>query len=334
MARGRIPWLLLDAFMPTFQFAAVITAAELGFFDVLRHKPLTLTELAERTNSSQTGMEVLVQVLAALGYVEEEAGDRVRLTPIAQTTVPLEQMRTMAPFFREQLRIVLDAPRAVRDAPAGGLVNPERIQDGEVGRGFQAAMRWLASANVADVAESVELPGTARRLLDVGGSHGLYTVALCRKYPQLHGTVFDWPIGIEAARETVQQHPDVASRIDFVEGDFERDEQLPSGYDVCFLGNIVHGLSPSDNQRLFQKLALASNGGSTVVILDQLAEPTGSAFARSVAALIGFNLFLVAGGRAYRFEQLRQWLADAGFSDATRTPLRRTPGLSLVTAHK
>lgn len=331
IGRGVVPWPLLDAFIPTFQSAAVISAAELGAFEALRD-PLTLDELATRIGASRVGTESLLNVLIGLGYAEQH-DDRFSLTAVARRTVPVNEMRIVAPFLREQLRATLDATRAIREAPPRGVANQELIQGGEIGLGFQTAMRWIASGNVSEVVQHVTLPATATRLLDVGGSHGLYTAALCRKYPRLRGTVLDWPIGIEAARRTMREQPDVADRIDFVAADFERDE-LPSGYDVAFLGNIVHGLSPEDNQTLFRKLARSTTSSGTVVILDQLAGSAGSAFSKSVASLIGFNLFLVTGGRAYRFEQLRQWLTDAGFPIVSATNLRRAPGLWVVTAQK
>lgn len=331
IGRGIIPWPLLDAFLPTFQCAAVIAASELGVFEALQ-EPISLDELTTRIDASRVGTESLLNVLVGLGYVQRDDG-RFHLTPAARRTVPVDEMRIVAPFLWEQLRAVLDAPRAIREAPPRGVGNPELIQSGDIGLGFQTAMRWIASGNVDEVVQHVTLPASARRLLDVGGSHGLYTAALCRKYPQLHGTILDWPIGIEAARQTMREQPDVASRIDFVEADFERDE-LPTGYDVAFLGNIVHGLSPEDNLTLFRKLARSTADAGMIVILDQLAGSSGSGFSQSVASLIGFNLFLVTGGRAYRFEEMRQWLADAGFATANATNLRRAPGMWVVTAKK
>lgn len=330
--RGAVPWPILDAMLPTFQLAAVTAAAEIGLFGALANGPLAEKELIARTGASPSGMEALLGALDGLGYVERN-GEGVRLTAAARRSVPLEDIAAFAPFLWEQLRLVTETTRAVREAPPHGIGDPETIQGGEVGRGFQAAMRWIASANVDEVARHVELPTTARRMLDVGGSHGLYSVALCRKYPSLHATILDWAIGIEAARETMRAHPEVSDRVDFVVADFEK-EELPGGYDVALLGNIVHGLTPEENLALFQKLARATTPGGMVVILDQIAGAKGTRFTRSVAALIGFNLFIARGGRSYRLAELQELLGRAGFSGVKRTPLRRSPGLSIVTAVK
>lgn len=113
-------------------------------------------------------------------------------------------------------------------------------------------------------------------------------MAFCREYPDLQGTILDWPIGLESAQKTLAENPDVADRIDLVERDFE-EEELPEGHDFAFLGQIVHGVSPKGNQELFQKLARATTERGTVAILDQLAGVSGSTFARGIAASLGFG---------------------------------------------
>jgi hypothetical protein len=61
---------------------------------------------------------------------------------------------------------------------------------------------------------------------------------------------------------------------------------------------------------------------------------TGSSFVKGVASLIGWNLFLFAGGRAYDFPVVTEWLERSGFRSARLTHLKRSPGFSLITARK
>lgn len=330
--RGDVPWLLLDAALPIFSFWAIVAASELCVFKELQEGPHSVQDLARRMGADPRGMGVLLQTLEGLSYVEKNNGTYA-LTDAARKTLPIDLLDTMAPFLRDQMLASADATKAVRQAPEGGVVGWERVKSGPVGRGYQAAMRWLASGTVDEVVDRVELPDGARRMLDVGGSHGLYTLEFCRKYPQLEGTVLDWPIGLEAAEKTRRENPDVAERIDLVERDFE-EEELPTGYDFALLGNIVHGIDEQGNRELFAKLAQATTGKGTVAIVDQLSDVSGSDFTRAVASLIGFNLFLFSGGRAYPLEKLKGWLVEAGFAHVSHDTLRRSPGFSLVVAHK
>jgi hypothetical protein len=208
------------------------------------------------------------------------------------------------------------------------------VKSGEVGRSYQAAMRWLGSSMVSEVVSSVQMPASPAKMLDIGGSHGLYCVEFCRKYPELKATVLDWAIGLQNAAQTRAQEKDVAARIDLLEGDFEKDP-LPNGnYDFVFLGNIIHGLTEEANQLLFSKVAQATAGGATIAILDQYSDVRGSAFVKGVASLIGWNLFLFAGGRAYAFDLIKGWLEKNGFHSVRLTHLKRSPGFSLITALK
>ncbi len=331
--RGKIPPLLLDLGIPMFQTGAMLAALDVGIFEALDDdEPRDLETLSRETGAAERGLRNLLDVLVPLGYVEEDEGG-YRLSPLAARTLPMDQIGELYPFMRAQAEEFLEAGRGVREAPEDGIVGWETVRSGEVGRSYQAAMRWLASLTVDEVVDAVDLSPPPRRMLDVGGAHALYTVAFCEKYPGLEGAVLDWEIGLESARETLEDRPEMAERIDLVELDFEEAEELPGGYDFAFLGNIVHGISPEGNRELFGKLGRATTDRGAVALVDQLAGVSGSHFSRSVAALLGFNLFLFSGGRSYEYDRLTGWLAEAGFVDAERTSLRQ-PGFILVVARK
>lgn len=330
---GFLPGIMLDMALASVQVSALIAAGELDLFRELQEEPLDIEALADRVDASPRGIGRLVEVLEGLDYLEAKNG-RYSLTGAAQRSLPVELLPEMTPFFKDIFTVHIEqAARGVREAPEEGVYGWERVKSGPVGRGYQASMRWLASGTVDDVVGAIDLPDGSRRMLDIGGSHGLYTVAFCREYPSLEGTVLDWEIGLENARETLTEATDVADRIDLCERDFER-EDLPAGYDFAFLGNIVHGLDPDGNRELFQKLARATTERGMVAILDQTAGTSGSKFAQALVALMGFNLFLFSGGRAYEYQDLKDWLQAAGFQRVEQKGLRKSPGMSLVLASK
>lgn len=329
--RGVVPSLLVDLALPMFQLCALFGAMEVGVFRHLEDGPADVPTLAERTGASERGIERLVQVLEPMGYIEQENG-QYRLTERARD-MPIDQLELMVEFFKSQATEVLpEVGRGVREAPEDGVYGWEHVQSGKVGRAYQATMRWLASGTVDEVVDSIDLPEGARRMLDVGGSHGLYTVAFCEKYPELTGSVLDWEIGLAEAQKTLDEHPEMADRIDLVERDFE-EQELPDGSDFAFLGNIIHGIDPEGNRELFGKLARATTERGMVGIVDQFAGIEGSKFSRAVAGLAGLNLFLFSGGRSYDADDVKRWLADVGFTENTLHDLNQ-PGFSLLVAWK
>jgi tRNA A22 N-methylase len=66
------------------------------------------------------------------------------------------------------------------------------------------------SVNVAkEVAPKIPVPNGATAMLDIGGSHGLFSIELCKKHSSLSSTIMELPGSIEAAsaiaKDTIQR---------------------------------------------------------------------------------------------------------------------------------
>jgi hypothetical protein len=317
--------------LPVFQFSAMARATEIGFFTNFKVSLADINTFPSKPESPARGIKILVRVLEPLGYVKEKNGTYA-LTKLARK-MPIDRLQAMAPYFKHFTEVTIPkVGQGIQQAPEDGIYGWEHVKSGEIGRSYQATMRWLASSMVDQVVKKITLPDKAEKMLDVGGSHGLYTVAFCKKYPHLKGTILDWEIGLAEAEKTLRDNPEVADRIELVERDFEK-EELPAGYDFAFLGNIIHGISPEGNRELFGKLSRATTERGIVGIQDQFAGIKGSNFSKAVAGLAGFNLFMFSGGRAYEFEDLKDWLSEAGFTKHKLHNLKQ-PGMSLAISKK
>lgn len=84
--------------------------------------------------------------------------------------------------------------------------------------------------------ESIDLSGR-RRLLDVGGGHGLYSVFFTKKYPGLEAWVLDLPDVIDAASEYLFKF-DASTRVHLISSAFE-DFDGREKYDVVFASNYA-----------------------------------------------------------------------------------------------
>ena len=81
----------------------------------------------------------------------------------------------------------------------------------------------------------------ARRLLDLGGGHGLYAIAATAMNPDLRAVVYDLPEVVEQAKIYIKQFN--ASRVETVSGNFFEDD-MGSGYDVVQLFYNPAGKNP------------------------------------------------------------------------------------------
>jgi len=82
---------------------------------------------------------------------------------------------------------------------------------------FIQAMHVLAAALAPRIVALVN-PGDARRLLDVGGATGAYTIAFLRAATRMRATLFDVPKVIEMAREKMNA-AGMRERVTLVAGD-------------------------------------------------------------------------------------------------------------------
>jgi hypothetical protein len=215
------PGLMLD-FLGAQAFRAVCVAVKLGVFDALSGGRLTAAETARRIDADGRGTTLLLEALEALGYVKKKDGLYVN-TPMTTRWLLRNSPTSLAggiPFFESMVferwgrldeSIRLGKP-AVRGSEWLG-------QSQDRWRIYQEGMMAIARMAADEVVGKVKLPPAARRLLDVGGGHGLYSIKFCRRYPDLSATVFNVPQALELARETIAAEG-MGDRVTVQEGDF------------------------------------------------------------------------------------------------------------------
>jgi cyclopropane fatty-acyl-phospholipid synthase-like methyltransferase len=165
-------------------------------------------------------------------------------------------------------------------------------------------------------------------LLDIGGGHGMYSIAFCQQNLSLSATVFDSAEALKPAKINIAE-AGLENAIQIKAGDFLEDD-LGEAYDVALLFNICHGLSEEQNIALLNKTAKALNPGGMAVILEQLGMNLPMPMSRAANNLLGLSYYHLLGGQVYSYEQAENWFQTAGFGNLKRINLRRVPGNSLI----
>ncbi len=307
-------------------FRVLVAANALGVFDALAKGPASAETVAERIGAHGRGTQLLLESLEALRYLERR-GQAYRTTRMARRWLPI--VRPGIEFFAwETLERWDHLEAAVRD----GTPAPDRQRDAAFQRMYQAGMRTVAALTADEVVSKVRVPANARRLLDVGGGHGLHSARFCRRHPGLTAIVFDLP---EARRETLAGIRDASleGRMSFRGGDFFEDD-LGRGYDVVLLFDVVHMFEAERNGALVRRLAESLRPGGRLIVMDQLAGRVRGATARAAARLTALNLFVGTGGQTYAAGEIEAWMRGAGLTKTEHRRLLRTPGFGLVSGHK
>ncbi|MFF4603111.1 methyltransferase [Streptomyces sp. NPDC001339] len=313
----------------TIRYAALTTAAKLGIFTALEQGgPKTLDELAAAIGASTDGTRAVADVAAVLGWLTLEDG-RYRNGPLAERWLGKGAEFDFTPallWAYELTNVLWELPQAVRDGkPAQSLW--ERWADNpEAGRDFAAYMKVKSRLTVDAIVDAVPLPDGARRLLDLGGSHGLHSLAMCRRHPGLSATILDLPEALADTGTAIEQ-AGLADRITLQRGSFLSGD-LGSGYDVVFLFEIVHNHTDAENRDLIGRAAKALRPGGRIVVLEDVRgerpEPHNAAFSLA--------MYACSGDRTYSLPEISGWLTDAGLKTVERIALPSS--VSLVVGGK
>lgn len=313
--------------------ASVLAADELGLFDCLGREAATREELARRMElASAEGLIGVLPVLTGLGLLTWHL-DRFGLSEAGRL-----YLRHDGPFYWGEALGVARTPLvdllrdAVRD-PAGrrhyqmaqGWTDG-RI-DAEAARAVARLMQAQSGPAALGLAASDAFAGV-RRLLDVGGGSGCFSLALARRHPELACTVMELPAMCATVADAVAA-AGLGERIATSAGNMLT-ASWPRGHDAILLSNILHDWDPATNGRLLAEAFAALPSGGRISIHEILLDDDEAG--PLPAACFSVMMLLATGGRQYSARDLGSLLTAAGFADVGVTPAYGY--FSLVTARK
>jgi ubiquinone/menaquinone biosynthesis C-methylase UbiE len=312
-------------------FQTVATAIRLGIFEALKDGPRTPISLAKSLELNPHGVKLLLETLETLGYTKLQ-GEAFANSPMTAKWLTSDSEANFAPYFTFWETVIpalwgrLD--ESLRTGHATINLYEWIESQPETSAAFQRAMIAIAHLIKGEAAEKLKFLAGAKRLLDVGGGHGEFVVAICQKYPQLRAVLFDSPQALATGRDHVTG-TGLGERVTFQEGSFLT-EELGRGYDVVLLYNILHGFDGAQNTDLFRKTKRALNPGGRVVILEQLDEKLPSQAYNTIGKLLSLSYFHLLNGRVYAYQEIVHWLEEGGFAHIQRINLMKVPGTALI----
>jgi SAM-dependent methyltransferase len=168
-----------------------------------------------------------------------------------------------------------------------------------------------------------------RRLLDVGGGTGSWSIAVAQAYPYLEATVVELPAVADVARTRIAA-AGLASRIAAVVGD-AMSGALPPGYDVFLVANLVHYWSPDENRALLQRVRSAAGPGASLLLADFWTDPTHTKPVQA-ALMAGEFAAHLRNGDVYSVDELHGWLDETGWRYIQHAPLAGPQSLVVAEA--
>jgi SAM-dependent methyltransferase len=315
------------------QAQILLTCVELGVLETLAAGSATAAEVAAAAGADSHGMELLLNAAAALGLLDKREGRFANTALVATALAPgsdgawARRLQLERAFYHRWGHLA-DAVRTGRRPEE----NRRDEQPDDWVRTFVHSLYSMARPIAPVVAEALALPeDRPLRVLDVGGGHGGYSLALARRYPRLTATVFELPRVVRVAREIIAQ-AGLADRVSVQEGDFQR-EELGHGYDVALVFGVLNGEPPAGRPALIRKVHAALNPGGQIVLRDFVLDPDGAGPPEAAVFALQILLATDAGGLDTR-DDWAHWLVAAGFTPPRIIPLPAWAGSTLTVAVK
>jgi SAM-dependent methyltransferase len=176
------------------------------------------------------------------------------------------------------------------------------------------------------------VPEGARDMLDIGGSHGYYSVALCRRHEGLRAVVLDLPEAVKQAAPLLAEEG-MGDRVVHREGDALREDLGTEAYDLVIIAQLVHHFSADQNLDVTARIARALRPGGVYAIVDAF-RPTTPKDSGQIAALLDFYFALTSQSGTWSPEEMAAWQRAAGLEPRRPIRLRTAPGAGVQAAAK
>jgi predicted O-methyltransferase YrrM len=279
----------------------LLTGAELDLFTLAAGTPLSAEQMAGRIGANLRALTIVLDALAAMGLLIKE-NDTYQTEPSAARMLSADSPASILPMIRHSSDL-WDRWGQLTHRVAGPRKKEKSM------RAFIGAMHVVGHMLAPRIVSLVGI-SDARRLLDVGGATGTYTIAFLEAEPRMRATLFDLPPVIEMARERVSA-AGMLDRVTLVAGDYRKDP-LPAGHDLAFVSAIIHQNSPAENVMMFRKIFNAIGPGGRIVVRDHILSPDRT-HPRS-GALFAVNMLVgTEGGNSYTETEIRDVLEQEGF---------------------
>ena len=311
---------MIRGYMPS---RCLLTALELDIFTAVG-EGANAEQIGTRIHANARAAAMLLNALVSLGLLSK-SGDDYKNTP--------ESARFFVQGSKDNHRdgllhtaniwhrwsTMTDAVRSGTRIPIGRDDTPAWT------RNFIAAMQRHAKDRAPLVVKALGTAGV-RRILDLGGGSGAYSIAFAKTSPEVRCEILDLPEVLPLTAEYVGQ-AGVSTQVSLRAGDMLQDDfDFGTGYDLVMLNAICHMFSEEQNQAIFRRARQALAPKGRLVVQDFILNPdkTGPQH----AALFSLNMLVSTdAGASYSELEYTRWMKAAGFTEVRRINL---PGPSAL----
>jgi len=288
-------------------------AAELGIADMFDEKPLSIEELAKRSQSYAPYLYRMMRALASVGIFSELQNKQFKITPMAEF-LKTGAMRSLVLMFNsdwsdeawgsflESIKTGHTAFEIAHNMPVTEWLE-ENPHAAEI---FNEANAIKAASSHSVILSDYDFKGI-NSITDVGGGIGVLMLDILKANPLMNGAVADIPSVIKLTKEKIRLHG-FEDRCQAVECDFFKN--IPSNSDLYILSNILHDWTDEKCKIILQNLYNAMSVESKLLVVEMII-PQGNEPA--IAKLLDLEMMVTTGGSERTESEFVDLFSSSGF---------------------
>lgn len=308
-----------------------MTAAELGIYEALGRHPETSDEVARTCHTHPHGTKQLLNCLVGIGYLAYE-DDQYSIKPRFQKWLLKESESNLIGKLRFQLmewNWMTHLEEFVRTGKTLDIHSTITPKEWEL---YQEGMRDLSVNTAKEVAGKIPMPRGATTMLDIGGSHGLYSIELCKMHPGLASTILELPGALDSASRIAKRY-DPSGMVEYVSGDALVDDLGVDRYDVVMINNVVHHFTAEQNKALAGRVARALKPAG-IYSVGEFTRAESPGEGGIIASTSGLYFSLTSASDSWSESEISSWQRQAGLTPLRPVATMSIPGWRMIVATK
>lgn len=294
---------------------AIGIAAELNLAEHLKNGDKNIAELAIITQTHEDSLYRLMRMLSCQGIFTEKRHRVFSQNRLSKALLnKQESMRYMAfhmvngvnwNLFNELKSVVETGENAATKVLNSDVfsyleANPEKNEI--YNKAMSNSSVLLSQAVVSEYNFK-----NVKRIIDIGGGHGVLLSIILHKNKHLQGTLFDLSHVVEGANENFDKYG-VSNRAESVSGNFF--EFIPQGGDVYLMKSIIHFLDDDRSIALLKKIKIVLPEKGKILLVEAIVENNNR---YSFAKLLDVQMMVgTEGGKERTYQEYKLIVEKAG----------------------
>ena len=303
----------------------IYVTTELGIADLLRDGPLSVDDLAKKTDTHAPTLYRILRALSSVGVFVETEDHVFGLTPLSQCLVS----NALGPIARMFLS-------EWHDKAWSGLSHTVRTGEPGFDHTFgKPSFEWFEenpeARSILDQGQGSKVVGFANAVIeaydfsdlksicDIGGGQGTFLIQLLAAYPHVKGYVAELPGAVVSAEKTIAK-ANLSDRCKAIPHDFHKD--APPACNAYFLVNVLHDWNDEICVRILKNITKAMNADTRLWVIEYVIEP-GPGF--SVAKLLDIEVLVMSSGCERSINEYKTLVGAAGLEVSKMIPMKSGP---------